>query len=460
MMTTRSSQGAPRKRSLLLSIAAAAVATAGAAAHAQEEPQPDTRPADVPQLKERDHEDLGKLIEKYFEARKEGEGFYEAIEDLEKKMEAIGKRAKVDNMLALTSDWEAALRESKDYPGAPRGKGKAIEVDGISGVYGDEIVYWVHGPKSYRNSDAYPLVLIVPDKDQKLDEIMRLDWVEKATGIEDEMILVVTSMPKNTEDWTIIGSQGRPGGVDRILQVLKHVTNDWNVDSERIFLCGQEQGVAAAMRVAALVPDRFAGVIGRSGDPQPEPLGNFGALPVLLVAGADNATAMGHAAEERGWKHIETRASAETADIKEWIQAHSRTGHPSDVYYRPLDLRMHDAYWVRVEGFEPDAEKKPWIHAVADRETNTVTIEGEGVTRVLVSFNDRLLDLDRSVKVVVGGVVHNQMVDRDLLFMLDRARKSGDVGRVYMTMKPFDFPVDTGSSAPSGSGEGGSSGEK
>jgi hypothetical protein len=427
---------------LIVALSTIAVAQDGA-------PPPDEAPpaAEAPaaavdeievRLKERDHDDLSKLVADYYTAVSESKGVLAAREALEKKMAAIAKREEVDSLLHLAADWERVLALAKSYPANPQGKGR-LKTQSFKGFYGDDIEYAVQGPKGYKNSEPVPLVIIVPDKDQKIEEIIQRDWIEKGTGVEDEMILVCTKMPAALDDWTISGSKGRPGGVDRILQVFKQVSRDWNVDLDRVFLVGVEDGVAAATRVASLFPDRFAGVIGRSGDPKSAGVRNFANLPLLLAAGSTNASAMATAAEKLGWTHIETVPSAETKDVVDWMRSKSRRPHPKTVELEPLAEIGKDAYWLRVEGF--DVAKNPWIKGTIDRETNTVTIEGSGISQVVLFFSDRLVDLDRPVKVIVGGVAHEHRFDRDLEFMLQRARSSGDPSRAYVAQRPYDFPL-------------------
>jgi len=395
--------------------------------------------ANTPQLTEKDHERLAKDIAAWYEARRESEGVLDAREDLDKNIEKIAKKAEVDDLLALSADWEAALRLVKEYPSTPsNGKGRVDEVE-FDGFYGDEIHYLIHGPKSYRRDTPLPLMIIVPDAQQKVAEMFRDEWLEEATGIEEEFLLVATHMPEDLEQWTIKGETGKPGGVDRILQVFKHVTDDWNVDAERVFLCGMEDGVAAAVRVAALYPDRFAGVLGVSGEPlEGETVENFANLPLHLVAGADNATALTRQAEERGWDHVKFSPSASSAEMADWLRAQRRTAHPAEVHYHPHETYARDAYWLRVVGADPETETR--VHAVADRATNTITIEGTGATGVVVFYSDRVVDLDRPVTVVIGGVKHEHTVQRNLEFLLERARVSGDPGRAYVENRPFDFP--------------------
>lgn len=413
--------------------------------------------ADTPQLKERDHKDLAKHIAKYYEARTESEGVLEAREDLEDRIAAIGKRSKIDDLLSLAADWETSLRISKNFKASPSGKGRLKE-ETMDGVYGDEITYYVHGPKNYRNTTPVPVVIIVPDAQQKIEEDLRDDWIEEGTGIEDAFVMVSPKMPGAVDNWTAMGSKGRPGGIDRILQVFKRIKSDWNVDGERVFLCGVEDGVPAALHIAALYPDRFAGVIAISGDPQAMSIDNFANVPLFLVAGSTNATVMGREAEERGWDHIETQPTASSAEILAWMQSKTRRAHPTEVYYRPLETFGRDAYWLRVEGAEertddPDNPIDPWVHATADRATNTVTIEGAYVRGVVLFYSDRVLDLDRPVTVKIGGVTHQHVVDRSLEFMLERARNTGDAGRAYFGQRPFDFPEVAATESDEGAGE-------
>ena len=61
------------------------------------------------------------------------------------------------------------------------------------------------------------------------------------------------------------------------------------------------------------------------------------------------------------------------------------------------------SYWIEVRA--SDAQGSPNLKAKIDRATNTITVEGEGVPKFTVYFNDVLLDLDKPVTTTCGSGV-------------------------------------------------------
>ena len=100
---------------------------------------------------------------------------------------------------------------------------------------------------------------------------------------------------------------------------------------------------------------------------------------------------------------------------------------------------MKTASWFSVEGI--DLDQSPRVEAIADRSANTITIEADSVSSVMVFFNDSLVDMDRPVKVIVNGNVNEASLQRNQRNMLDLAWSQGDWGRVFMNFQVYDVPT-------------------
>jgi len=88
-----------------------------------------------------------------------------------------------------------------------------------------------------------------------------------------------------------------------------------------------------------------------------------------------------------------------------------------------------------------DAQGSPYLKAKVDRATNTITVEGEGVPKFVVYFNDVLLDLDKPVKVIANGIPNERTVPRSLQRTLDLVLNSrSDPGKFYVASMEFDLP--------------------
>jgi hypothetical protein len=210
------------------------------------------------------------------------------------------------------------------------------------------------------------------------------------------------------------------------------------VDVDRVFLAGFGEGVDAAMRISALFPHVFAGVIGRAGDIKGMEPTNFRNLPTFFAGGGEKCTAFEARAKEEGIENVRVEAAATEADLWEWMRAGGRHSNPAEVSLAPTHLNNRQAYWLTISGF--DLDSGPRVHARIDRESNTIHIDGEGISTVTVYFNDLLVDLSKAVTVVCNGLENEDYIPPNLKTMIDIAYSSGDSGRVYVGSHTYDLP--------------------
>ena len=89
-----------------------------------------------------------------------------------------------------------------------------------------------------------------------------------------------------------------------------------------------------------------------------------------------------------------------------------------------------------------DDEDRERLTAKADRSSNTIDIQAEGITRVTLYLNDVLVDLDRNVKVIVNGVEHEQRISRNFNTMMEQIyRGRSDPSRIYTASRDYDIPA-------------------
>jgi hypothetical protein len=96
--------------------------------------------------------------------------------------------------------------------------------------------------------------------------------------------------------------------------------------------------------------------------------------------------------------------------------------------------------WLQIPPW--DGQGKRILHGAIDRASNTVTIDGEGVAKVSLYFNDVLVDIDKPVKVVCNGAEHTDLIPRSLGTTLDLIAKGrSDPGRaLHGATKEYDLP--------------------
>jgi hypothetical protein len=391
-------------------------------------------------LKESDHRKIGKEIAECIEAKIKEKGRFKAEEKLR---DALGKWTrkkpfKNKDPLSATADLGACLWHSMGYNKKKITKGKVKSKTVADNPYGYDIEYCVWAPSKYRaKSGPYPLVLCIPEAGQRTFDHLIEDW---ALGdLRSSTILAAVSMPEDVSAWTELGSPGKPGGYANLMLVFKEVTQSYAVDFDQIFLAGKGAGVAAALQLAEFAPDRFAGVIGRTGDAGEVSHENFRNLPVFFAGGGQQATAFAEAMEEAGFAEAVTRPEALEEDVLAWILATRRRSYPQEISLRPRLPFPNKAYWLEIPHTE-EVEGR-MIHGKLDPATNEITITAKHVSSVTIYFNDLMLDLDLPVTVVCNGVRNEDVIPRNFTTMMHLIYSGrNDAGRFYTASRVYDIP--------------------
>lgn len=395
-------------------------------------------------LKPADQEALGAKIGKYFDAKQKNKGIDKAKEELSKELESVRKKAKGRDPLALCGDLGRAFWQSFDYKnarGVAAGKVKAFTFQ--APFYGEKatLTYATWVPTKYDARNAYPLILCIPDKGAKPDQHLTEKWTDKQT--REEALLVAVPMPEDLVQWSEAGSSQQPGGFANTMLTLKEVLRTYAVDYDRIYLAGRGEGVAAALAIAARAPDRFAGVIGRSGDIDANgpSSNNFKNLPTFFAGAGANATAFSEKCAKDGYNNCSIKPDAQEPEIMAWIKDHPRLGAPAEVVLFPGKPMPNRAYWVLVPSSEYKGDE--YIKAKADKATNTITIDASpGITKVTLFFNDELMDLEKEVKVICNGAEHIDKLPRNLWSTMDWMYGStSDPGRVFTCSRDYEVPA-------------------
>lgn len=406
---------------------------------AQDEEEAPTEPVFEPVLNAKDHKKLAGLLEDYYEAKREGDDL-EAREELNDGIARIEKKNKGFELLSSPADLEAMFKLAQPRPSSvTKGRAKAFEIDEDRSAWGNPIPYAVHAPKGYKASKgAFPMVLVIPPAgEEKLDRYLKDTWTDSA--VLEAAVIGVVGMPEDQAAWTEVGEPGQAGGVANAMQVIREITKEFLIDTDRVFIVGHEDGAAAAIHLASMYPDRFAGAASMGGDIQGTPAINFRNMPTLLAGGGAGCTTFEEDAANRGYDNC-TREGAYTIEsLWAWAGEIQRSPMPSELFFSPPNDFAKAAYWASVEGF--DAAESPKLTGSVDRESNTITLTGEGITSVTLSFNDRLVDLSRPVTVVLNGESQEHELARSMSTALETVFASGDPGRVIITRMRYDFPL-------------------
>jgi poly(3-hydroxybutyrate) depolymerase len=222
------------------------------------------------------------------------------------------------------------------------------------------------------------------------------------------------------------------------------------VSRDRVYLMGYSAGGDGVYQVAPRMADRFAAASMMAGHPnEASPLG-LRNLPFAIHVGADDsAYNRNKVAKEwgdkldglrkddpKGYVHlVEIHPgrghwmNREDASAVPWMAGFRRDPAPRRVVWRQDDVTRGRFYWLAVE----PGRAKPGATVVASVEGQEVRIEDSGdVDILIVRLDDRLLDLDRPVKVVARGkTLFEGVAPRTIANLAKTLEGPGDPGLAF-----------------------------
>ena len=388
-------------------------------------------------LKDSDLKRLAQSLSAYIEARIDAKGVSDATSDVTENMEKLQRKlartAVEGEILASPGDLGRAIWLSYDYGRNRPKRGKVAEREFVGSVFDKKnpLLYAVWAPAKYSASAGpYPVIISIPDEGVRPADHLRDNWTEGA--VQDGAILASPTMPEDATAW------GGRDGIGRVIVLMRAIYEEYGVDFNRIYLAGHGLGVATALGIAEKFPDRFAGVIGRSGDAGEVSSGNFRNLPTYFAGGGAQVTTFEEGVARMGYSNCTVQPGGMTADVWNWIGTVERDSYPSQVTLLPGSPFPKRAYWLEVPPSEGGSGR---IHAQVDRGTNTVTVEGSGMTEFTLHFNDVLLDMSKPIVVVANGQKHEDLVPRSRAVLLASLFSGAcDPGRVFVNAKSYHLP--------------------
>jgi hypothetical protein len=247
-----------------------------------------------------------------------------------------------------------------------------------------------------------------------------------------------------------------------VLETLRDLRRRFQVDSDRVFLFGGEEGGSMAFDVGLSHPDQFAGVIPMSGMPKYFgirywPNGQY--LPFYIVTGQN---AMGVEAIKpmfKDWTRghypsilVEYKGrpgewfSAEQATIFDWMNRKRRASPQKEVGRVGEEFRTHRTtdtqfYWISTNSVQTNhvnsaakwnQEMHPATLGAGIYADNTVMIRTTGVGSVTLWFGPKMLDYKQNVQFKVNGSAPlARQVTPSLETLLETLTESGDRQRLY-----------------------------
>ncbi len=204
-----------------------------------------------------------------------------------------------------------------------------------------------------------------------------------------------------------------------------------DVNPDKVYILGYSAGGDGLYQLAPRLPDLWAAAAMMAGHPGDAAAENLRDLPfAIYMGGKDAAYDRNKLAAEWGWKLDELQENDPQGYVHDvhiydtcghwmmrndtiavpWMAKFRRNLYPAKVVWTQDDVLRDNFYWL---GIPDPALRKAGSNITARIEGQTVTIEHSDVPVVLVGLNDRLLDLDQPVTVVVDGkVISKKRYDR------------------------------------------------
>ena len=317
------------------------------------------QPAGAQELGERDHKDLAKHIQEYFDAAGDEEQKIDAKEGLREALEKIGKRLvekggdPLQGALARTKDLGQALRLARPM----KSKKAGAILEGEAQAYGSPVAYKVWVPSTYKHSgEPFPALICLPGLGDTgpmtPDQFLTEYWNEAlARTALDGALIAAVALPAEIDAWgAMTDSSGLPGGIACTMATLANLRDNYAIDPDRLYLVGRGAAAATAVKLGGLYPHLFAGVVGQAGDAGTAGWANFSNLPTLFQGGGAEATAFSEGAA--AFENCTLLSEASCDEIWAWMQEHPRVSNPTVVTLVPGAPIPYKAYWVEVPPIE------------------------------------------------------------------------------------------------------------
>jgi hypothetical protein len=390
------------------------------------------------ELKPNEVEGLAKKLTEYIEARSENKGLDKVQEAVAKELEKIEKRIKRDP-LSLPAEIGQALWQALEYDkkgSLPKGKVATQKLAAYWDAKAEfEYAYWV--PARYDPRKPYPLLLCIPDQGERPTDHLTERWAD--ADLRNGAILVAIPMPADAGIWVEGINPTKETGMGNVGFTFAQVLRRLAVDYDRIVLAGHGRGVEVCAAYGSTFPDRFAGLVGRTGDVGDVAAENLANLPSFFAGAGGRATELKDKTKALGHDNVTLMPEGKAPEVWAWVQGHARASNPSSVQLKIGSPVPNRAYWLETR--PTDGQGTAWLKGAIDRASNTITVEGEGVSRFSIHFNDALVDLDKPIKVVCNGTLNERTVPRSLQRALDLfASSRSDPGKLYVNSVEFDLP--------------------
>jgi poly(3-hydroxybutyrate) depolymerase len=259
-----------------------------------------------------------------------------------------------------------------------------------------------------------------------------------------EGVYVAPRAPTNT--WNLWHESHIDIMIDRL--ILDAVITE-GVNPDKVYLMGYSAGGDGVFQLAPRLADRLAAAAMMAGHPGDAQIVSLRNLPFTLFVGGQDA-AYNRNGLVKQWGHmldslqkLDTAAYIHDVHIYEehshwmfrkdtialpWMAKYKRNPLPAKIIWKQDD-RTHTAfYWLEVPASGAVKEKE----VIATVKNNTISIEKNDNDTLIICLNDKLLNLDKKIKVnYLGKEIFNSKVTRSQKVIDETVQNRKDAGYIF-----------------------------
>lgn len=227
--------------------------------------------------------------------------------------------------------------------------------------------------------------------------------------------------------------------------LIESAVAQWNVNPDKVYLLGYSAGGDGVWRLAPRMADHWAAASMMAGHPGEAAQVNLRNLPYMIWMGEqDAAYNRNRFAAQRGGvldslqqkdpdgyiheTHIVAGKGhwmdrADTAAIS-WMAQYRRNPYPDKIVWRQEEVTKPMFYWLQA----PAEELKHGAMVVASYKNNVVTVHECDYSSLKIYLNDKMVDLDKPVRVEYHGkTLFKGKVKRTLASLIQTLNVRGDI---------------------------------
>ncbi len=271
----------------------------------------------------------------------------------------------------------------------------------------------------------------------------------------DEGIYLAPRAPTNT--WNL----WHEAHIDRMFaRLIEDLIVHEDVNPDRVYVLGYSAGGDGVYQLGPRMADRWAAAAMMAGHPNGVSLLSLRNVPFALQVGGNDAAYDRNKVGKQYGEQLDKLQKDDPKGYEHFVKIHEGKGHwmnledkaalpwmakrtrnpvPERVVWKQTGTPHDRSYWLAV----PSKDAKGDSLVVATRDGQTVDIvKAEKVTKLLVRFDDRMLDLDKSVTVTMNGKeLYKGTPPRTVGVMLATLAGRGDPKLVFDAEVSVDLPA-------------------